>query len=264
LHCNNNFVFCNQTLTLKNLPMPTTTNIDVRVIAKGGKYLGDDVGGALVTIYNAQTGDIVASGNTSGGSGSPDLMTETIGRIGTWDATDASVFSAAIELDEPMLLKVTAWGPKGGLQSANTVSATQWMIPGIDITGGDGLLLEIPGLQVQAMQPATHTNFAGVSNPTVDFLANVTMMCGCPITTAGPWVPEMFTVAVLIQEVNGAIIDTVPLTFTGTTSQFSGSYTLPAGDGNYVGIMYATQPDNGNSGMARVSFFVPPAASTMP
>lgn len=50
------------------------TQIDVRVIAKGGKYLGDDIGGALVTVHDVQTGELLARGTTAGGSGEPTLM----------------------------------------------------------------------------------------------------------------------------------------------------------------------------------------------
>lgn len=234
--------------------MSILTTIDVRVIAKGGKFLGDDVGGAVVTIHNAQTGELLASGNTSGGSGEADLMSISINRTQTYPADSASVFSVALPLDEPALLKVTAWGPKGGLQSANTVTATQWMIPGIDITGGDGLLLEIPGLMVQAMEPATHLNLTSATTKTVHFLANVTMMCGCPIATGTPWDPSLFQVGVQIQQLGGSITANIPLTYTGTTSQFQGDYNVTA-PGNYTAVIYAHQPGNGNSGMARVSFF---------
>lgn len=238
--------------------MSTLTNIDVRVIAKGGKFLGDDAGGADVTIHNAQTGELLAAGNTSGGSGETDLMSITINRTQTYPTDSASVYTASLRISEPVLLKVTAWGPKAGLQSANTVTATQWMIPGIDITGGDGLLLEIPGLIVQAMQPATHLNLTAAKTQTVDFLANVTMMCGCPIAPGTAWDPSLFTVGVQIQQLGGTVTADIPLKFTGTTSQFSGSYTITA-PGNYSAVIYAHQPGNGNSGMARVSFFTQPA-----
>lgn len=238
--------------------MGTITNIDVRVIAKGGKFLGDDVGGAMVSIHNAQTGELLATGNTAGGSGDVNLMSMSINRTQTYVTDNAAVFSAALSLTEPCLLKISAWGPKAGLQSANTVTAMQWMIPGIDITGGDGLLLEIPGLLVQAMEPATHTNLTAAKTSTVNFLANVTMMCGCPIEAGSPWDPSLFEVGVQVQQLGGTVSDSFLLSYTGTTSQFSGSYTIP-GPGNYSAVIYATQPGNGNSGMARVSFFTQPS-----
>src|SRR3989442_15111610 len=49
--------------------MGVATQIDVRVIAKDGKYLGDDIGGALVTIHDVHTGELLARGTTSGGLG---------------------------------------------------------------------------------------------------------------------------------------------------------------------------------------------------
>jgi hypothetical protein len=36
------------------------TEIVVRVIAKDGKFLGDDIGGALVTLRDVQTGELLA------------------------------------------------------------------------------------------------------------------------------------------------------------------------------------------------------------
>src|SRR6476620_132988 len=55
--------------------IPTT--ITVRVIAKGGKFLGDDIGGAQVTIRDAQTGELLASGTTQGGSGNTAEIMQT-------------------------------------------------------------------------------------------------------------------------------------------------------------------------------------------
>ena len=46
------------------------TRLTVRVQARGGKFLGDDIGGAVVTIRDAQTGELFATGTTAGGSGS--------------------------------------------------------------------------------------------------------------------------------------------------------------------------------------------------
>ena len=47
----------------------TNTRITVRVQARGGKFLGDDIGGAVVTIRDAMTGELFATGTTAGDSG---------------------------------------------------------------------------------------------------------------------------------------------------------------------------------------------------
>jgi hypothetical protein len=45
------------------------TRLTVRVQARGGKFLGDDIGGAVVMLRDAQTGELLATGTTAGGSG---------------------------------------------------------------------------------------------------------------------------------------------------------------------------------------------------
>ena len=39
-----------------------STSITVRVQAKGGKFLADDIGGSEVTIRDAQTGELLGGG----------------------------------------------------------------------------------------------------------------------------------------------------------------------------------------------------------
>ena len=60
--------------------LPLDTKVTVRVIARAGKFLGDDIGGAEVTIRDVRTGALLASGRTSGGSGPADLMTKQLAR----------------------------------------------------------------------------------------------------------------------------------------------------------------------------------------
>src|SRR6202158_1859478 len=105
--------------------MGISTQIDVRVIAKDGKYLGDDIGGALVTIHDVQTGELLARGTTSGGSGQQDLMDLCLTRSEVLPVDEASVFSVSLDLSEPRLIRVTAYGPLAAQRSANTVSLTQ-------------------------------------------------------------------------------------------------------------------------------------------
>ena len=243
--------------------MKIPTTVTVRVIAKAGKFLGADIGGALVTVHDAQTGALLASGNTSGGSGPSNLMDVCITRLETLPTDGASSFVAVLNIDTLQRIRVTAHGPNGSLQSANTVSATQWVIPGKDITGGDGLLLEVPGMQVQIQNPPTH--FEVPTQPyTVDIQANVTMMCGCPISPDTDWKPDLFDVGVFIRQLDvpclgqSITLDQFPLKYSGTTSRFVGSWKVDpkSAPAYYEAIVYAYQPSNGNSGMDRVTFFI--------
>ncbi len=235
------------------------TKLTVRVIAKEGKFLGADVGGALVTVKNAQTGAILASGNTTGDSGNLEQIMQTKRFRSQPIPTDqASSFDCTFELNEPVLLEVTAYGPLGGLQSANRTTVTQWMVPGKDITGGDGLLIELRGLLLQVLSPPTHLNMPKPG--TVPFAANVGMMCGCPIEKGGIWNSDDFEVGAYIMD-SGRMIDTIKLSYTGTPSQFAGSWTVKK-KGFYEAIVYAFQPSTGNTGMGRVTFFYEPQPSS--
>src|ERR1041384_1746361 len=107
------------------------TQIDVRVIAKGGKYLGDDIGGALVTVHDVRTGELLAQGTTSGGAGETHLMSVcgtqgrgpprggwgertwrggggTRGNARRWEG--ASFSPPPLDWEEPRLIRVSAYG----------------------------------------------------------------------------------------------------------------------------------------------------------
>ncbi len=247
--------------------MGTPTRVDVRVIAKGGKYLGDDIGGALVTVRDVETGELLASGTTAGGSGEKSLMGVCVTRSEVLPVEGASVFTATLDLDAPRLVRVTARGPLAAQQSANTVSLTQWVAPGKDVTGGaqgGGFLLEIPGLVVQILNPPTH--FLPKEAPArVEVRANVTMMCGCPIGDP-PWDAGQFEVMAFI---TGASYSAeLPLKFDrdapyGAPSQFTNAWPVPEnGTGQaeiYEITVTAFQRATGNTGADRATLIIPPA-----
>jgi hypothetical protein len=246
--------------------MRRRTQVDVRVIAKGGKYLGDDIGGALVTIHDARTGELLARGNTAGGSGQKNLMSLCVTQSEVLPVDGASVFSASLDLEAPRFVRVTAYGPLAAQQAANTVSLTQWIYPGRNV-GGDagGFLLEIPGLLVQVLHPPTH--FLPATTPEeFEIRANVTMMCGCPIGVS-PWEPELFDVTATISQNNAAPVE-IRLDFDhnapfGAPSQFAGRWTVPANRTNqpaiYEIIVSAYQRTTGNTGVDRATVIVQPS-----
>jgi hypothetical protein len=246
--------------------MGIKTQIDVRVIAKDGKYLGDDIGGALVTIHDVRSGELLAQGTTGGGSGVQKLMEICVTRSEVLTVDEASVFTVSLDLDEPRLIKVTAYGPLAAQQSANTVSLTQWVYPGKNITGGakgGGFLLEIPGLVVQILNPPTH--FLPKTAPqNIEIKANVTMMCGCPIGVA-PWNPEQFDVMAVIRQGEYYSAE-LPLKFDenapdGIPSQFSNKWQVPKNETGqpeiYEIIVSAFQQKTGNTGVDKATAIIP-------
>ncbi len=250
--------------------MGIPTHIDVRVIAKDGKYLGDDIGGALVTIYDVHTDELLARGTTSGGSGQQNLMDICVTRSEVLPVDEASVFTTALDLDEPRLIRVTAYGPLAAQQSANTVSLTQWVYPGKNINGGahgGGFLLEIPGLVVQILNPPTH--FLPKSAPQdIEIRANVTMMCGCPIGIL-PWNPEQFDVMAVIKQ-GEYYSEEFPLQYDehapyGIPSQFAVKWPVPKNETGqpqiYEIIVSAFQQKTGNTGVDKATVIIPPEST---
>jgi hypothetical protein len=238
---------------------PLPTEITVRVIAKGGKFLGADIGGALVWVRNAETGELLATGATQGGSGDTIGIMRTSRERGVPIPTDdAASFSATLDLSEPTQVEISAYGPLAGLQSAHRVAVTQWLMPGKHVTGGEGVLLEIPGLLVQVLEPATHLSVQ--PGQTVSLRANVAMMCGCPIEPRGIWDSSNFEVRAWIRQ-GGSILREVTLEYAGTPSQFAGSWTVPEplpGPRFYEALIYAYESRSGNTGVGRVTFFYLP------
>ncbi len=254
--------------------MGIPTQIDVRVIAKDGKYLGDDIGGALVTIHDVQTGELLARGTTSGGSGQQDLMTICLTRAEVLPVDEASVFTVSLDLCEPRLIRVTAYGPLAAQQSANTVSLTQWVYPGKNITGGKkggGFLLEVPGLVVQILNPPTHY-LPQTAPPSIEIRANVTMMCGCPIGKGHPpWLPELFEAMATIKQGEYSSLE-LPLKYDddapyGIPSQFVNNWPVPENDTGqpqiYVITVSAFQQKTGNTGVAKSTIIIPPASTAV-
>jgi hypothetical protein len=248
------------------------TKIMVRVIARAGKFLGDDIGGALVTIHDARSGELLASGRTTGGSGPTEAimqMPRTRNQpIPTLDPpkNNACFFEASLRLESPRLVEISALGPLAAQQSANRVTATTWVYPGLGIAPPgplregirqDGFLLEIPGLLVQVLSPPQHYLPSNALPKTpIPISANVTMMCGCPInspSSTNPWPDTDFQVGASILH-NGKTTD-LALTFDANApapSQFTASW-VPGDYGAFEITVWAFQISTGNAGVDHTS-----------
>ncbi len=221
------------------------TDITVRVLARDAKFIGTSMGGVEITITDVQTGEVLASGLTEGGTGDTQrIMTSPHERGGTLSTEGAAGFSATVELDRPRQLMVTATGPAEFPGSANTVTATQWVVPGRDLTAGDGWVLEMPGLVVNLHDlPATVE--AGKS---LELRATVEMMCGCPLTPGGLWNADEFVIR--SEGVLHAGVDASgDMTYAGESSEFTGRLTLDE-PGIWTVRVWAWQESTGNTGVA--------------
>jgi hypothetical protein len=230
------------------------TRIDVRVISKGAKFIGTSMGGAEITIRDADTGQLLARGKTSGSTGDTQkVMKQRLQHHDPVSTEGAAVFQAMIELGEPRRIKVSARGPLGQPQAIATASVTQWVVPGKHITGGDALTLQLPGFVVDILSPPAHQKLSKPSE-SIELNANITMMCGCPIEPDGLWDANRFEVAAIVK-CNGEIIDEFPLRYAGSTSQFTAQWNVDEVGAHEITV-YAYDPDNGNTGLDKTTVVV--------
>jgi hypothetical protein len=228
------------------------TNLEVRVISKGAKFIGTSMGGVLITVEDADTGELLARGEVTGSTGDTDkIMREAHVRPRVLSTEGSGVFETVLDLDRPRRVRVTALGPLAQRQAANEVSATQWVVPGKHLAGGDGLLLEMPGFAVDVLAPPSHVRLDGSE---VAIEVNVTMMCGCPITPGGLWDADLYEVEAIVYG-GGDEVARVPLEYAGSASQFAATWTPPE-PGVYEAVVYAYDPSSGNTGLDRTTFIV--------
>jgi len=139
------------------------TNITVRVKTKDAKFLGTSMGGAQITIRDVFTGELLAKGRTVGTTGKTNrIMKAPVLRGKPISDETSAKLTVTIDINEPRFIEVTAYGPLGNLQAANRASATQWVVPGKHITGGDAWMIELPGFVVDVQAPPTHIKLKGI------------------------------------------------------------------------------------------------------
>lgn len=227
------------------------TDITVRVLARDAKFIGTSMGGVRVTISDAETGEVLAQGLTEGGTGDTGIiMNEPRTRGGALSTEGAADFRATVDLDRPRRLKVTAEGPLEFPGSANTVTATQWVVPGRHLAAGDGWVLEMPGLVVNVHDLPDSVR----AGEPLDLRATVEMMCGCPLTPGGLWDADEFVVraeAVRHKKTQAS----TDLGYAGEASEFSGTLVLDE-PGTWYLRVWAWQERTGNTGVAERSIEV--------
>lgn len=229
--------------------LATPTQVTVRVKAKDAKFIGTSLGGTLITIRNADTGELLAKGVTAGTTGSTGTIMEKPTRRGERLSDDKSAkFVANIDIDRPTLVEIKAYGPLAQRQAAGTVSVTQWLLPGKRITEGDGVLLEIPGFVVRVLAPPPHLKLSrGALPQKLALRAHVIMMCGCPVEPEGTWDANKIQVGALVTK-NGRGVSDIRLVPAEHGSEFIGSLDIQEA-GVYEVAVYAYDPSSGNTGV---------------
>ncbi len=230
------------------------TNITVRVVARNAQYVGDLVEGAFVTITDAVSGEVLAQGITSGNVGNLQRTMRTPRKRGEPMAAKGDAkFAATLDIDVPRYIQVSAYGPLDKRFTANRASATQWIVPGKHVTGGDGWVLELPGLLVSPNLAASTVPLSkAVSGIRIE--AEVMLMCGCPIKPGFHWEPTDYEVVAIVRRGDDDV-GRFPLRYAGTDSEFETQFTthLP---GVYDISVYAYDSASGNTGVGQIELTV--------
>lgn len=228
------------------------TPVTVHVLSEGAKFVGDTMGGVRITLKDTATGEVLATGRTRGGTGDTGRIMSEQPRNAALSTPDAARFEAVLDLGAPTRVTLVAHGPLAQPQAANTVTETRIVLPGRGIEGGDGWLVEMPGLVVDVLSPPAP---ATAADGDVSLTANVALMCGCPIAPGTPWPAEGFDVAATVTR-DGKAVRTVPLDWAGEPSRFAADLSLQT-PGTYRIAVHAADANTGNAGVDYTTVTVP-------
>lgn len=200
-----------------------STRVMIRVVSRDAKIIGSGVGGAMVRVVNAKTGEVLAEGRQGGGTGETKLIMSTPHARGMtlYDTDGAAGFLAELSLSEPTIVNISGVGPLGHPHAIQSASKQMLLMPGGHIEG-DGVILELHGFIVEILQPEPLAPASG----RLGIRARVRMMCGCPLTPGGMWNSDRITIEARLWA-DGKIVARSALGFAGQESLFSGQLTLP-------------------------------------
>jgi len=230
-------------------PQPESTRVVVRAASNDAKLVQDPVGGAHIRIVNTETGEVLAEGTQRGDSGSTEKIMRQPRSRGTsiYDTPGAAHFETTLMLERPTRVRVTARGPLDYPHAQQRTSKTLLLMPGEDVTG-DGLVLTLHGFIVEALQPTDPSVSVG---KTIDVRARVRMMCGCPTEPGGLWDSNRYTIRAVLVGPDGSVVAASPLSYAGTTSEYEGMVTVPAGGATQLRVT-AVDAERVNAGATTV------------
>lgn len=225
------------------------TQVTVRAVSNDAKLIQDPVGGAHITIEDAETGEVLAEGKQTGDSGSTEkIMQQPHERGDTiYDVPGGAKYETTLDLTAPTRVTITAEGPLDYPQAMQTASKTTLLMPGEDVTG-DGITLTLHGFIVEVLSPTGDDVSPGED---LSVRARVRMMCGCPTEPGGLWDSDRYTIrAELLRD--GTVVDEAPLSFAGTTNEYEGTLSVPEDGATDVRVT-AADADRVNFGQETAS-----------
>jgi hypothetical protein len=226
------------------------TEIVVRVLSKDAKFIGTETGGVQVTLRDADTDEVLSQGMTAGTTGNTaKIMSNGRARRDTLSDEGSAKYSAILDIQRPRRVTATITDPRLSKDAAIIVSSTQWILPGKSVGGGDGWVLEYPGFAITSLERLPEMIELRGGKANIPLKVKITMQCGCPITPGGMWDANKIQVSVMLED-SAKAFPAVPLRYAGQPSTFAGELAVAA-PGRYTIDVYAYDPSNGNTGLAK-------------
>ncbi|MBD0306024.1 MAG: hypothetical protein ICV76_05665 [Nitrospiraceae bacterium] len=204
---------------------PIDTEVTVRVVAHGAMVLGDQVGGARITITDVASGRLLASGLQQGDAGdqnqimrTPRLMEEP-----HYSTRPSGSFRATIPLTQPTLVEIAAQGPLNYPAAMRRASTTVLLIPGRDLTN-DGIVLSLYGFIVQIENPSPGQPL--MAKDDVKLIASVRTLSGSLVRPHSDWDSRKVGIhgEVLIGD---RVIERLQMFYSGSKSSFEAPFFVP-------------------------------------
>lgn len=261
--------------------MTQSTSILIRVQARGGKFLGPDIGYSFITVRDVATGAVLAQSIAAGdsgvigsellpGSSSDVVFTQTVSATGLTTTTNwlsptagspspTAGFLATFELNRPSIIEISAAGMSNGVPNQYTTSVRMWLWPGAQLTTEPGIVLEMAGMHVQVLEPNPMS--PAVAGQPIAVTAFVAMMCGCKIADGGVWPTSEFQVTAWLVASDGTTVSSTGLTIATNDQKeepsiYTGTLPAPAESGSYTLMVGAVQSSLSNIGGSAITITV--------
>lgn len=238
---------------------PIDTDVLVRVVAHGAMVLGDDVGGAAITITDVVTGKLLASGLQRGEAGDQNQIMRTPRLLEEphYSTRPSGAFVTTLALEKPTLVEISAQGPLGYLAAMQKASTTVLLVPGRDVTN-DGIVLHLYGFIVQIENPPPGRPL--MAKDDVKLTASIRTLSGSPIRPHGDWDSRKIAIhgEVLIGD---RVVERLQMFYSGSKSIFEAPFFVPlpaeAPDGVTLRVL-AADVGGGNFGIGEAQYPVRP------
>lgn len=244
---------------------PVDTEIVVRVVAKGAMVLGDEVGGARVTIREHATGRVLASGIQGGSAGDRNQIMRTPRLLDEphYTSTESASFVATFALERPTRVEIIGEGPLDYPGSMQRASVTTMLLPGQDVSG-DGIVLELHGYLVDILSPKGKGPLTAAAD--VMLKASVRTLSGNPVQPYGDWDSRKIQIYGEIRS-GDRVIERLQMFFADDAGVFEAPFYVPSPAQATEDLTIRVIASNGadtNFGVAEATFPILPERAGMP